>query len=156
MFNRGKRSSSILVLAILIISVTLFAVACGGDEVPPPTPEPTSTPGPPTATPTPEPPTATPTPSAEDHIKQGISYYEQGEMDKAIIEYKAAIELEPDNERAYLSRGAAYGELGQHELAINDLQKALELTQDEDIRAEIVEYLGILGVTVDVEVTPTP
>ncbi len=102
-----------LVVIIALISATL--VACGGE---PPTP----TPIPPSLTPT-----QTPTPSAGEHIQQGVEYAERGQFDKALAEYRRAIELEPDNADAYRNVGTSLGEQGQWEEAAVAYEKAIEL-----------------------------
>jgi hypothetical protein len=108
-----------------------------------PTPKPTNTPLPPTATPTPTsaPPTFTPTPAAspaEEHLAQGIIYYEQEKWDQAITELEEAIRLDPKLGSAYGWLGYSYA-LGQKDLAkaIATLEKYLELTPDANDRAEV-------------------
>jgi len=136
MFHKSKQNSRIWILTILAINLTLFAVACGGDEAPPPTSAPTPTSGPPTATPTPAPPTATPTPeptstpTAGERVKQGIAYYEQGELDKAIVEYEEAIALEPDNPDAHRNLGTVYVDQGKWEEAAAAYEQAISLNPD--------------------------
>lgn len=133
MFNLSKEIPRIWMLVILVISLMLFVVACGSSDEPPPTPAPptaTATPEPPPATPTPPPPTATPTPSASDHIKQGTAHYEQGELDKASVEFNKALELEPDNSYALRNLGTVYADLGNWEEAVAAYEQAIELAPD--------------------------
>ncbi|HEY86335.1 MAG TPA: tetratricopeptide repeat protein, partial [Chloroflexi bacterium] len=136
MFHKSRQNPRILILTILAISLALFVVACGGDEAPAPTPAPTSTQGPPTETPTPAPPTATPTPeptstpTVGERIEQGIAYYEQGELDKAIVEYKEAIALEPDNPDAHRNLGTVYVDQGKWEEAVAAYEQAISLNPD--------------------------
>jgi len=85
----------------------------------------------PTPTPMASPtPIATPTPSASDHMDLGIEYYKQGQLDKAIAEFQAAIELEPDNPEAHRNLGTAYVEQGKDEEAAAAYEKAIELDPD--------------------------
>ena len=93
-------------------------------------PQATPTPASPTATPSPKPPTATPTPSAGDRVKQGVAYYEQGELDKALVEYKEAIKLDPDNPDAHRNLGTVYMEQGKWEEAAAAYEQAIELAPD--------------------------
>ena len=125
MFHKPRHTPRIWLLAILAISLTFLAVACGGgDESPPPTTTPPPTAGPPTATPTPKP---TSTPTVGERIKQGIAYYEQGELDKAILEYNAAITLEPDAPDAHRNLGTVYIDQGKWEEAAAAYEEAIRL-----------------------------
>ncbi len=83
----------------------------------------------PQATDTPIPPTPkpSPTPSASDHVDQGMAYYEQGELDKAIAEFQAALELEPDASDAYRNLGTAYGKQGEWEKALAAYEQAVDI-----------------------------
>lgn len=123
------------IAAIFVIMLVIGLPACGGSEEAPKTEKPaeagqsqvslaTNTPE---ATPTPVPPTATPTPSAEDHLKQGEVYRNQGELAKALAEYQAAVELEPDDPQTHSNLGAIYIDLGQSDDAIAELEKAISL-----------------------------
>ncbi|MCJ7626497.1 MAG: tetratricopeptide repeat protein, partial [Anaerolineaceae bacterium] len=146
MFNKSKRSSRILMLAILAISLALFAVACGGGDEPVPTSLPA---------PTQE------TESAQDHIEAAAAYYADGDYEQAIAELEKFIELQPDNTdahtnlalayfmsgdyenaaaawtdvigfepanaAAYYERGKSYFNLKNHTQAIDDLTQAIEL-----------------------------
>jgi tetratricopeptide (TPR) repeat protein len=139
MCSRSKQIPRIWILAILVISLMLFMVACGRRDEPPPTPAPTptlapptatSTPEPPTATPTPRPPTATPTPSVSELIDQGRTYYEQGELEQAIVVLQGAIDLEPDNPDAHRDLGSVYVEQGKWAEAAAAYEQAINLKPD--------------------------
>lgn len=125
-----KHTNLLYWTVLVVLSFGLALTACGGSEAPTPTMAPTPTPGPPTETPTPKPPTATPTPSASDHVKQGLEYYEQGELDKAMAEFDKAIELEPDNVDAHRNLGTVYGEQGKWEESAAAYEQAIELAPD--------------------------
>jgi len=83
--------------------------------------------------------------SFNDYINSGYVYFWKGEYDSAIIEYKDAIRLEPDNASGYNSLGGAYLKKGQESMealkrhsmtneklneefkdVINNLEKAIE------------------------------
>ncbi len=103
------------------------------------TPTPTSTPTPlptftPTMTPTPLPtatptasPTATSTPSAAERMNRGRAYYDQGDYESAASEFRAAVELEPDDAEAYASLGASYAKMNLHREAITAFKSAIRL-----------------------------
>jgi hypothetical protein len=57
---------------------------------------------------------------------QGLAYAEQGEWQRAIDIYDAALAFNPDNVRAYADRGAAYMALQQWEQAIADSGQAID------------------------------
>lgn len=69
----------------------------------------------------------------EKHLDKGNHYFDKEKWDEAIIEYTAAIEIDPANAQAYTNRGAAYVEQGKYELAIADYNKASELSPENII-----------------------
>jgi tetratricopeptide (TPR) repeat protein len=111
------------------------------------TPAPTNTPLPPTATPaptkapTPAPPTPTPAPAvspAEQHVKQGLDYYDQKAWDKAITEFQEAIRLDPKLGYAYLGLGYSYiSGPKDYAKALDALQTYLNLVPDADNKAQV-------------------
>ena len=117
----------------IIVIIGALLVACGGSgEEPPPTPTlapPTATSIPPTATAVPptSTPAATPTLSVKEHVDQGMAYYDQGELDKAIAEFETALELDPDDAEVHRNLGTAYGELGQWETSAAAYERAIEI-----------------------------
>jgi tetratricopeptide (TPR) repeat protein len=154
MFTTSKQIPKIWKLTILIFSLMISVVACGGSEPPPPTlgptptpelPTPTPVPESPTVTPTPEPPPATPTPSAEDRIKQGIAYYDQDELEAALGELKKAIELEPDNADAHRNLGSVYVKQGKWQEAAAAYEQAIQLSPDfgEAYGDLVVPYINL-------------
>ena len=52
---------------------------------------------------------------------------ESPDIESQIDDYTKAIELEPNNGKAYNNRGASYYNLGEYEKAIDDYSKAIEL-----------------------------
>jgi tetratricopeptide (TPR) repeat protein len=107
---------------IIVIVVTLLA-GCGGSGSEGEPPAPTSVP--PTSTTA-----ATPTLSAGDHVDQGMEYYDQGELDKAIAEFEKAIELDPNDAEAHRNLGTAYGEQGKWEECAAAYERAIEIDPD--------------------------
>lgn len=105
---------------LLLIVIALLVSACGGE----PTAAPTTPP--PTAT-QPPPPATTPTPSAAEHIERGESYLDQGELDKAAVEFQAAIQLEPTNAVAHNALGTVYSEQNNLDEAEREFKEAVKL-----------------------------
>jgi tetratricopeptide (TPR) repeat protein len=102
---------------------------------------PTDTPALPTETSTPVPPTFTPTiavSAAEEHLEQGLAYFEQEKWDEAITEFQQAIQLDPELGVAYGGLGYSYA-LGKQdfERAILALEKYLQLVPTATDRAEV-------------------
>lgn len=65
--------------------------------------------------------------SPQNHNNLGDYYSRHGDYQKAIEEFKSAIELNPDYGDAYHNLGNAYREIGNNEEAIANYQKALSL-----------------------------
>ena len=64
--------------------------------------------------------------TAEDFFILGITFEQQGEMEKAIDYYDKAIERNPGYIEAYTNRGCAKGKLGDYAGAISDCNKVIE------------------------------
>ena len=96
--------------------------------VPPPLP----TPAPPPAT---EPPAPPPDPlpprslssQALLHLRQGQEFYDKGDLNKAIAEWRETVRLVPTNAKAHHLLGLALGDHGARDEAIGMLQMSLRL-----------------------------
>jgi Flp pilus assembly protein TadD len=76
--------------------------------------------------------------SAEDHMEKGAEFVKQEEYDKAIAEFEAALEQEPDNVAALTMLGVAYYSKFQFDEAISQYEEALEIApQDPDIHSNL-------------------
>ena len=64
---------------------------------------------------------------AEKHFKQGFGYQDQGDLGKAIEEYKKAIELNPNHLKAYMNLGAVYMQQEKYDQAIEEFNTAVKL-----------------------------
>ena len=64
-------------------------------------------------------------------LDEGWKLWYQKDFKSAVKLFDEAIQLNPNNARAWYGRGTAYGDLKQHEQAIQDLNKALEFKQHE-------------------------
>jgi putative PEP-CTERM system TPR-repeat lipoprotein len=67
-----------------------------------------------------------------EHVQQAQAYFDQGELDAAVIELKNALQLNPDHEPARLLLGQAYLELGKPAAAEKELQRARDLGVSEN------------------------
>ena len=59
---------------------------------------------------------------AQGHIELGEIYYEAGEYDEAIAEFKKAIAIAPNYVAAYNNFGVAYYSQGKYDLAVRFFQ----------------------------------
>lgn len=64
---------------------------------------------------------------ADAHIQLGIQYGKQGELDKAIAEFKKAMGINPRNSAIYMNLGTAYATKGMFDEAIAAFERAIEL-----------------------------
>lgn len=71
-----------------------------------------------------------------EHLELGNSYLNELEYEQAIIELRAAIEIEPNNSEAYLALSEVYVAMGDYENAIAVLQEGYAATGDEEIKKE--------------------
>jgi type IV pilus assembly protein PilF len=83
---------------------------------------------------------------AQIHAELGAGYYERGQMDVAIAELTEALQLDPNNAKAYNILGLVYAVLGQNEKAEQNFRQALALApNDSDIRHNWGWYLCTHG-----------
>lgn len=61
------------------------------------------------------------------YIARGNSLYKKGNVRLAILEFKRALEIAPDNDKAHTGIGTAYFDTEQNQLAIDHLTKAQQL-----------------------------
>lgn len=60
-------------------------------------------------------------------LNMGLYYYDQGDYEKAIMQFNMAIASQPEMGEAYNDRGLAYYAMGETGKAITDFNKAIEL-----------------------------
>ncbi|MEX0643936.1 MAG: tetratricopeptide repeat protein [Parvularculaceae bacterium] len=60
-------------------------------------------------------------------VNRGIIHRKSGDLQLALDDFNAALEIDPDLAEAYLNRGTVYFQAGQADAAIADYQKALDL-----------------------------
>ena len=64
---------------------------------------------------------------AEFYLKRGRLYADKGKLERAVAQYTKAIELYPDDQKAYRLRAEAYRAAGDLDRAFADINKAVEL-----------------------------
>ncbi|HKB03628.1 MAG TPA: tetratricopeptide repeat protein [Gemmataceae bacterium] len=67
---------------------------------------------------------------AAARVRQGLTYAQQGEYERAVIEFTAAVQADPTAAAPYVHRGDAYRLRGEYERAIADYTHALRLHPD--------------------------
>ncbi len=72
-------------------------------------------------------------------IKLAERYLDELDYEKAIVAYKAAIEIDPKGAEAYLGLAEVYSELAEYEEALKVLREGYERTKDERIAKKIAE-----------------
>lgn len=65
------------------------------------------------------------------YLKQGNRYLSELDYEEAIVVFEAVIDIEPNNEQAYLGLAEAYLGLEDYEKAIETLDRGLELTNSD-------------------------
>jgi tetratricopeptide (TPR) repeat protein len=68
--------------------------------------------------------------TANDYVEQGKAFYFESRYDEAIASHDKAIQIEPDNHRAWFSKGAALTKLQQYEEAIASYERANQIKAD--------------------------
>ena len=70
--------------------------------------------------------------NARQHFKAGEEFIETGNYTDAIDQFTKAIELDPDNEKAYIARALAYEEVGKLKEAAEDYDRGTTFKLDEE------------------------
>lgn len=73
----------------------------------------------------------------EKHMELAQQYLDELQYEQAIAEYKAAIEIEPNNAEAYLALVEVYVQQGDYGAALEVLSNGIEQTQDERLRERL-------------------
>jgi Tfp pilus assembly protein PilF len=68
--------------------------------------------------------------SADEYFEQGLAFFKQQKLDRAIEAFENAVALDPTHIQAYLEMGFAYRLQDDFENARNAYIKALEIDQD--------------------------
>ena len=76
--------------------------------------------------------------SAELHNLLGLTYASNGDLEKAIVEFREALRLAPDSAATHWHLGAALASRGAHEEAIQHLRRSVELDPgNEDAQRDL-------------------
>jgi serine/threonine protein kinase len=76
--------------------------------------------------------------TAEDHFRQGNEFIQAGELEKAVEEYKKALEIDADNVDVLTNLGVVYYNLGQLDEAVLYYSRAIESAPgDADIHSNL-------------------
>jgi tetratricopeptide (TPR) repeat protein len=76
--------------------------------------------------------------SVEEHFQQGNEYAQAGEFEKAITEFEAVLQIDPDNVSAMSNLGVVYYNLGRLDEAIQQYQEAIARAPDDaDIHSNL-------------------
>lgn len=68
---------------------------------------------------------------AEDYNKRGLKFFEDGELEKAVREFKMAVDLEPGNKSYHCNLAVAYDENDEDEMAFAEYFKTLEIDPND-------------------------
>ena len=68
--------------------------------------------------------------TANDYVEQGKALYFEGRYDEAMTSYDKAIQIEPDNAKAWFSKGAALMNLQRYEEAFTSYDRATQIKLD--------------------------
>ncbi len=75
---------------------------------------------------------------AQGDFEKGLSYYKQGQYDKAIAEFEQLVEASPDYEDGFRILGDCYLRTKRFEQAVTAFEKAISLKDDN-----LASYLGL-------------
>ncbi len=100
--------------------------------------------------------------TAQGHLERGHEFVAQGDLRAAIIEFKNALQQEPDLAAARLALGEADLEIGDYPSAQKELERALDLGVDRarvmpallETKLEFGRFQEVLGALGELESTP--
>ena len=70
--------------------------------------------------------------NAESHLRQGMTYVNQGDFNNAVLEFQKSIRIRP-TAKAYSNLGVAYMQLGKRNLALEALKRAESLSPNDHV-----------------------
>lgn len=77
---------------------------------------------------------------AREQISLGEKYMKDEDFDEAIVAFRKAIDIDPNNPDAYLKLADAYHAVGNFSEAIKVLQQGFERTHSGDIKAKLDDF----------------
>jgi tetratricopeptide (TPR) repeat protein len=82
---------------------------------------------------------------ALSHYDIGMAFTDEGRLDEALVEFRIAVRLDPDNARYHNVLGITYGRKGLSEKAIESFRKAVQLDPSEPAYQRNIERAYGLG-----------
>ena len=70
--------------------------------------------------------------NANEYIFRGIDFADQGDLQRALADFTAAVELKPGLDRAYYNRGVTYNKLKRYVEAVQDFNITLDLRKSHE------------------------
>ena len=80
--------------------------------------------------------------SDEKAIRKGNRYYNSGNYEQAIENYRKALEIRPNNAKAQFNMGDAYYAKQSYDTAYNEFQKVVEMSPDAKLKSDAVYNMG--------------
>lgn len=81
-------------------------------------------------------------------LNRGVAHKNSGNLEMAVADYSAALELSPSDALLYSNRGNAYRELNRPAEAMNDINRSIELNPENPaafyVRGLLFETMGDL------------
>src|ERR1700677_3828366 len=84
--------------------------------------------------------------TSDQYLTAGDRFYQAKNFNKALLYYKAAVQTDPQNWRAYQSLGTCEYGLGQRENAINDFQTSLNINPKNPPLQNLMNQLSQTGI----------
>ena len=80
--------------------------------------------------------------SDEKAIRKGNRDYKSGNYERAISNYRKALEIRPNNAKAQFNIGDAYYAKQSYDTAYNEFQKVVEMSPDAKLKSDAVYNMG--------------
>ncbi len=84
-------------------------------------------------------------PSADQYVFLASEYEQRGDLDTALLHYRQALAMEPDNASVHKGLGMLHHNAGRHDLAVESLHRSLALNPSQH---DVVEMLREMGESV--------
>ncbi len=84
-------------------------------------------------------------PTADQYLDAGDKLFQEKDFNKSLLYYKAAVQTDPQNWKAYQAQGNCELNMGQRENAINDFQKSLNINPNNPALQDLMNKLSQTG-----------
>ena len=88
-------------------------------------------------------------PEAEELVRQGIKYHDEGNYETALDYYKKAMNLAPDHPVIYYEMGYSHISMGDHETALEMAEKGIAKAKERSFEEVIPTLLDLKGSALD-------